>query len=120
MPSGTVVVSHPRAEVLDRLKPILAGANCQILKSGSERVLFRHGTYLTQTAPSLLKECSLELQEADGKTTIHYTVSVVGFARVWLIIVAVVFFWAIFPPILVHRSLVHHPRQLVENMLSGI
>ena len=120
MPTGTVVVARSRSEVIDRLKPILAGANCQILKSSNERVLFRHGTHLTQTASLLPKECSLELHEANGKITIHYTVSVVGFARVWLIIVAVVFFWAIFPPVLIHRALVHHPRQFVENMLSGI
>jgi hypothetical protein len=46
-------------------------------------------------------------------------VAVTGFASVWLALVAVVFFWAIFPPILAWRALVHHPRRLMENLLAG-
>jgi hypothetical protein len=124
MIQGTKTVNRPPTEVLDRLGTVLAGANCEIIERSERFLRFRHGTHLTQTAPMLPKEGSIRLRrspEGPGEATVvEYSVAVTGFARVWLALVAVVFFWAIFPPILAWRALVHHPRQLMENLLAGV
>ena len=61
MISGSRTVDKPLVEVLDRLKAILAGANCEVLAGGKDFLRFRHGTYLTQTAPLLPKEGRVRL-----------------------------------------------------------
>jgi hypothetical protein len=113
-------VPLPPGEILGKLKMILAAANCRVLSAGDDGVRFRHGTYLTQSAPLLPKECTLTFHPEGPSTRIDGDIRVAGPARIWLIFVAVVLCWAIFPPILVYRALVWHPRQFVENLLAGL
>lgn len=121
MIEGSRVVARPAAEVWDRLRMILAGANCEVEVVEEGRTLrFRHGTYLTQTSPMIPKTGTLRLSETDGGTRIHYTVQLSGFVQVWLILIASLTFCLIFPPILAYRALVVHPRRFMENLLAGV
>jgi hypothetical protein len=120
MIAGTKITNNSQSKVLERIRTILAGANCEILDQSDESIRFRHGTYMTQTAPMLPKEGVLRLTGDGDSTRVDYEVQVSGFAKLWMTLVAVIFFWAVFPPILVYRALVYHPRQFMENILSGI
>ena len=120
MISGSKVIEKTPAKVMDRLKVIMAGANCEILASGENSISFRHGTYLTQTAPMLPKLGIIRLSEQGNSTLVHYSIKTAGLIRVWLVLMAVILCWAIFPPILVYRTLVHHPRVFMENLLAGV
>lgn len=121
MITGTRRVAKPLSQALDHLRMVLAGAGCEteILEEG-RLIRFRHGTYLTQTAPLLPKEGTLTLSEAQGVTQVHYRVHARGPIRIYMIIIAVLFCWTVFVPLLVHRALVHHPRKFVENLLAGV
>ena len=100
---------------------MLAAANCSVSNGDSNDVIrFQHGTYLTQSAPLLPKSGSVHLATNSGGTNVSYQIKVSGFACGWMILVAVLTCWAIFPPILVYRALVIHPRRFIENLLEGI
>ena len=43
------------AEVLDRLKTVMAAEHFEILESSSNEIRFRHGAYFSSTAPSFPK-----------------------------------------------------------------
>jgi hypothetical protein len=120
MLTGSVLIPRPRPVVVDRLRVILAGANCTVLESSEDRIRFRHGTYLSQTAPLLPKTCDLRLEEESGSTRVRYEVRVAPFIRFWFTLMGILFCWAIFPPFLAYRALVHHPRLFVENALAGV
>ena len=120
MPSVSRTVPLSRGEVLTRLKMILAAANCRVLSASEEGLCFKHGTYLTESAPLLPKVCTLTFHAEGTSTRIAGDIRVAGPATDWMIIVAVAFCWMIFPPILVHRALVYHPRQFLKNLLAGI
>ena len=120
MITGTKTTNQPLSRVFEKIRTILAGANCEILYQGKYSIRFRHGTYLTQTAPMLPKEGIFRFTADGGSTRVDYEVQISGFAKVWMTLFAVIFCWAIFPPVLVYRTLVYHPRKFMENMLAGI
>jgi hypothetical protein len=117
---GQREIAKPREDVVEKLRGLLAGANCDIVTSGPDGLTFRHGTYLTQTAWLFPKTCRLHFVPHDGSTTVRYEIRTSLFVRVWLTLWAVVLCWTIFAPILAYRAIVHHPRRFVENLLSGV
>jgi len=120
MAAGSVTVNRTPAEVLDRLRIILAAANCDVLEADEARVRFHHGAWLTQSAPLLPKSGEFRLVPVDGRTKIEYEVHLATAARVWLTVVGIVFFPLVFPPILCHRAIFYHPRRFAENILAGL
>lgn len=98
----------------------MSGGNFQITNATDSSISFKHGTYLTQSAPLFPKRGTINLADRDGKTEITYTVEPVGFPKYWLILIGILFCWLIFPPILAYRALRHHPQQLMENLLQGL
>ena len=75
---------------------------------------------MTQSAPLLPKKGTIRVVGEGEKTEVLYEIEITGFPKYWLIIISVLFCWAVFPPILVYRALVHHPKRLMENLLQGI
>jgi hypothetical protein len=121
MISGSRTIKKPIEEVNDRLRMMLAAANCSVSNGEDNHVIrFQHGTYLTQCAPLLPKSGAVRLTTNSSGTNISYEIHVSGFARAWMILVAVLTCWAIFPPVLVYRALVVHPRRFMENLLEGV
>ncbi len=121
MISGSRTIKKPIEEVNDRLRLMLAAASCTVPKGGGKDTLrFQHGTYLTQSAPLLPKSGTIDLSENSSGTNVSYEIHVSGFVCVWMILVAVLTCWAIFPPILVYRALVVHPRRFISNLLDGV
>ena len=105
---------------MEKLKAILAAANCEVVDTSDHHVSFRHGTYMTGTASLLPKTATIELQERGNSTDLNYSVDTSGPAKWWLMFVGIIFCWAIFPPILVYRTLVYHPRRFMENIIAGV
>ena len=120
MITGKRTVKRSPAEVIDRLKMAMAGGNYEITAATDTSLSFKHGTYMTESAPLLPKRGVIRVSPAKSGADVSYEIAVAGFPKVWMIIVATVFFWAIFPPILVHRALTYHPRRLMENLLQAI
>ena len=120
MATGTVVIAKSRAAIVDRLRGLLAAANCQIVQSSSGSLSFRHGTYLTQTATLYPKTCRLNFDEHDGTTTVHYDVHTAPLVSIFLTLWGILFCWTIIMPVIAYRTLVHHPKRFVENLLAGV
>ena len=120
MIAGSRTIKKPIEEVSERLRMMLAAANCSVSDGDGNEVRFKHGTYLTQSAPLLPKSGTICLGTSSSGTNISYEIRVSGFARVWMILVAVLTCWAIFPPILVYRALAVHPRRFMDNLLEGL
>lgn len=121
MMTGSRTFEKPVHEVRDRLKMILAAANCSVSQESGENVIhFQHGTYLTQSATLIPKSCTIRLESLPNGTRASYEVGVSVFLRAWMIFVAVLTCWAVFPPILNYRALVVHPRRFMENLLDGV
>ena len=107
-------------EVLSRLKSAMAGGNFEILSQSADRIEFRHGTYLTQSAPLLPKRGVIRIAPAGNGSRVDYEIGVSGFAKYWVGFIGVVFCWLIFPAVIAHRALFHHPRRLMRNLLQAI
>jgi len=121
MISGSRTIDKPMEEVNDRLRMLLAAANCSVSAGeGKDDIHFQHGTYLTQSATLLPKSGRIHLATDVGGTHLSYQLQVSAFARGWMILVALLACWAIFPPILVYRALIVHPRRFIENLLDGV
>ena len=120
MISGSRTIKKPIKKVKDRLRMMLAAANCSVSNGDGSIIRFQHGTYLTQSAPLLPKSGTVHLATNSSGTNVSYEIQVSGFARVWMILVAALTCWAIFPPILVYRALVVHPKRFIENLLTGV
>lgn len=120
MISGSRTIKKSMEEVSDRLRMMLAAANCSLTDDRGDVIRFRHGTYLTRTAPLLPKSGTVQLAANSSGTEATYEIQVAGLARAWLILVAALTCWAIVPPILVYRALVIHPRRFIENLLDGV
>ena len=120
MITGSRFVTKSPVEVMDRLKLAMAAGNFEMVEVTEDSITFRHGTWLTQSAPQFPKAGKILLDDKGEGTDILYAVEPVGFPKYWLILCGIVFFWLIFPPILAHRTLVHHPRRVMENLLQGI
>ena len=114
------------AEVLDRLKTVMAAEHFEILESSSNEIRFRHGAYFSSSAPSFPKKGQFQkrgrimIQPSEQGTQIDYEIEVYGIIRIWLFFVSVVCCWLIFPPVLVYRALSTKPRQLMRKMLQVI
>ena len=121
MISGTRTITKPIEEVNDRLRMMLAAANSTVSNGGAKDIIrFQHGTYLTESAPLLPKSGTIHLADHSGGTNVSYELQVSGFLCAWMILVAVLACWAIFPPILVYRAVVDHPTRFIENLLEGV
>jgi len=120
MITGRKMVDRNPADTLDRLKLAMSGGNFEITENADGSISFKHGTYMTQSAPLLPKKGTIRVEGKGERTEVSYEIDVTGFPRYWMIFIGVLFCWAIFPPILVYRALVHHPRRLMENLLQGI
>ncbi len=120
MITGTKRVAKSPAETLDRLKLAMSGGNFEIIALTERSISFKHGTYLTQSAPLIPKTGVIRLGGGGDGTMVSYEIEPTAFPKFWLMLFAILFCWAVFPPILVHRALVHHPRRLMENLLQGI
>ena len=120
MIKGQRIINRPVAEVIDRVKLAMAGGNFEIVSATDTTITFRHGTYLTESAPSLPKRGTIRVESSGKNATTAYEIEAVGFAKYWLMLIAVLFCWAIFPPVLAYRALIYHPKRLMENLLAGI
>ena len=120
MPTGTRTVKASPAETVDKLRMLLAAENCEIISASDSEIQFRHGTYLTQSAPLLPKRANVRLERSSKGTLLSYDIQVAKPVTVWLSLIAVVFCWLILPPIFVHRALVYHPQRFMENLLAGL
>jgi len=108
------------SEVIDRLKTVMAAGNFEIRGLSPDGISFRHGTHLTSSAPLLPKQGRIKVQPDENGSKIDYEIEVSGFVKYWMIFIGVIFCWLILPPILVHRALVHHPHQLMRNLLQAL
>ena len=120
MITGNKMIAKRPADVLDRLRLAMSGGNFEVTALTDHSISFRHGTYLAQSAPLLPTRGVIMLVNSGDGTDVHYEIAPLWFAKFWLLLIATVFCWAVFPPILVHRALVHHPKRLMENLLQGI
>ncbi len=120
MITGSKLINRPLEEVLDRLKLAMSGGNYEIIEATSNSIKFRHGTYLTQSAPTLPKQGKIVLYETQDGVKATYAIKPTQFTQFWLMLIGIVFCWLIYPPILTYRTLIYHPRRLMENLLQGI
>ncbi|PXA04159.1 hypothetical protein DDZ13_08960 [Coraliomargarita sinensis] len=120
MITGTKKSSLSPSQVIDRLAIAMAGGNFEIQKRENERIDFRHGTYLTQTATMMPKRGKITVQPDGDGSRVCFEIEVYGFAKYWLIFFAVIFCWMIFPPVVVYRALCYHPGKLMQNLLQTV
>ena len=59
--AGVYEIPGVRSEVLDRLRVLLAAANCRVEREGSEVLNFHHGTFLTHSSPDCPKAGSFKV-----------------------------------------------------------
>jgi hypothetical protein len=117
---GTKSVDKSLKETKEKLKTILAGANCEIIDENNDTIYFIHGTYLTETPLLYRKGGAIRLKEEQNKTNIEYEIDIVPFIKAWLIIFGILLCWTIYIPILIHRFIVIYPKKFIENLIAGI
>jgi len=120
MKTGHAEVHRGIEAVRDRLTSMLAAANCEILSDSAHEITFRHGTYLTESAPLLPKTGAFQMRPSPNGTMVNWRISVSPFAAGWMTFVAIVFCWTLFAPILVHRALTYHPARFMQNLVRGL
>jgi hypothetical protein len=120
MITGSRIVERTPEEALDRVKLVMSGGNFEILEQTESEISFRHGTCLTQSVHLFPKRGTIMLTACDGGTKLSYEIEPTGFPKYWLTLIAILFFWAFFPPILAYQALVVQPKRLMENLLRGI
>ncbi len=120
MISGSHFANGDLDSVREKLRVVMSGANCEVHWSTDTAADFRHGTYLTQTADMLPKRGSLRLEQQGDRVRVHWFVTTAPFAKFWLILVAVLGCWAVFPPLVVHHVLVRVPRRFMNNLLAAL
>lgn len=120
MITGSKLVAKNLEAAMDRLRLAMSGGNFEITAVTDSSISFNHGTYLTESAPLFRKKGIIRLASRGDGTEISYEIEATGFPKYWLMLVGILFCWAIFPPLFAYRALVHHPRQLMENLLQGI
>ena len=76
MPSGMRTIKASPAEISDKLRMLLAAANCEILQATDAGMQFRHGTYLTQTAAMFPKHATIRLEPSPNGTLVTYEIQV--------------------------------------------
>jgi uncharacterized membrane protein len=120
MVRGQRIINRPVAEVIDRLRLAMAGGNFEIAIATDSTLTFRHGTYITQTAQLLPMRGTIRVEPSGQSSAAAYEIEVAGPAKYALMLIAVLCCWAVFPPVVAHRALIHHPKRLMENLLQGI
>jgi len=120
MITGSTQSDFTPSEVLTRLRAAMAAGNFEILSQAPAMIVFRHGTYLTQSAPLLPKKGSIRITPNGSGSRVDYEIGVSGFAKYWMAFIGIAFCWLIFPAILVHRALCYHPDRLMKNLLQAI
>ncbi len=120
MISGIKHVNAPPAQVMAKLRALLAAAGWEIIESGDDFVSFRHGTWLTLAASMLPKRGTVRLTGLGDSTRIWYDIKAPALLVAWMTTLAVLLFWTVLVPVLVHSALVLHPRRLIENLLAGV
>ena len=73
MIQGQRIINRPVAEVIDRLKLAMAGGNFEIVSATGATISFRHGTYLTESAPLLPKRGTLCVEPSGQKNPLLNT-----------------------------------------------
>ena len=120
MTTGTTYSDFPPSEVSIRLRTAMAGGNFEILSHSQDQLVFRHGTFLTQSAPLLPKRGTIWISPDEFGSVIDYEIGVVGIAKCWLGFFGIAFCWLIFPAVIVYRALFYHPERLMKNLLQAI
>ena len=114
------VINKKPDDVHASIRRMMAAANFSIESESVNRIAFAHGTLLTQTASMLPKKGVITLTPTKDGTEVAYEIAVIGFAKWWILLVATVFFWLIFPPIIVYHTLVKQPQKLMDNLIAGV
>jgi hypothetical protein len=120
MITGSAQSDFTPSEVSNRLRAAMAAGNFEIRSQSPEMIDFRHGTYLTQSAPLLPKNGSIRITPSGSGSRVDYEIGVSGFAKYWMAFFGIAFCWLIFPAVLVHRALFYHPDRLMKNLLQAI
>jgi len=120
MVTGTAQSDLTPSEASTRLRTAMAAGNFEICSQSPAMIEFRHGTYLTQSAPLLPKIGSIRIEPSGTGSRIDYEIGVSGFAKYWMGFIGIAFCWLIFPAILIHRALFYHPERLMKNLLQAI
>ena len=120
MTTGTAQSDLLPSEVSSRLRAAMAGGNFEIISQSPEQIVFRHGTFLTQSAPLLQKSGRISIRPSESGSHIDYEIGVVGFAKFWIGFFGIAFCWLIFPAVIVYRALFYHPERLMRNLLQAI
>lgn len=117
---GHVDTDRSPAEITDRLKLVMSGGNFRITAESANRIEFDHGSFMTETAYVIPKSGCFIIEPVGDRQRVSYEVSIHPAAKGWLLFVATVFCWLIFPPLLIHRALRIDPRRLMDNVLQAI
>ncbi|MCF7908206.1 MAG: hypothetical protein K9L86_05000 [Candidatus Omnitrophica bacterium] len=120
MISGTKTVNKSLSETIEKLKTMLASANCEITEQNKNTIKFKHGTFFTQTSFMFPKVGVLKLEADLNKTKINYEIEINKFLKIWITLFAIIGCIFIFPPIAAYFVLVKHPRKFIENILYGV
>ncbi|MEM9480443.1 MAG: hypothetical protein AAGA58_12390 [Verrucomicrobiota bacterium] len=120
MITGTSTTKKTPEEAMERLRTILAGANCRVISDSDEHIEFRHGTYLTHSSPLLPKTATVRFIPTNDGTQLEYSVTIDPFPKYWLGGIGILLCWLIFPAVLAYRALKVHPREMMENFLAGV
>jgi len=120
MITGMRSVNKSLRDVKEKLKTILAGANCEIKEESGDAIRFIHGTYPMSLSFFGPKRVVIRLKEEQNKTSIDYEITVPPFLKILLTLYGILFCWTIFAPILVYRSLIVYPRKFIENIIAGV
>ena len=120
MITGTRTTPKPPNEAVDRFCTILAGANGTVTDRTDQRIEFRHGTYLTESAPLLPKKGFVSFVPSGEGTKMDYGVAVDTFPTLWIGAFGILFCWLVFPAVAAYRALKIHPKRMIENLLAGV
>lgn len=118
MQTGSKKTSLSPTQAMDRLVGAMAGGNFEILEKEPGKIIFRHGTCLTQTVSMLPKRGSITIEPDGDGAIVRFEVEACGFPKYWLMFFGILFFWLIFPPLIVYRALNYHPKKLMENLFQ--
>lgn len=120
MNTGAIFSPLSPDQVAEHLKITMAAGNFEIVHRESRRVEFRHGTYLTRSAPLLPKRGTITIEPQNTGSLVRYSVGLYGFPKYWTLLFGILLCWLIFPPIIIYRAHVYHPRRLIENLLRSL
>ncbi|GAA5119224.1 hypothetical protein GCM10023212_11010 [Luteolibacter yonseiensis] len=98
----------------------MAAGNFEILSQSAGVIEFRHGTYLTESAPLLPKHGIIRITPSGTGSRVDYEVGLSGIAKYWTAFIGIAFCWLVFPALVAHRAHFHHPKRLMENLLQAV